>query len=107
MSKVTRLNNMVGVNEEGDICKNEDDLLDDVDSAAVDAIEEVRDSLTKGAIQLRLEMTRPSVLFRPVLSKTATAWKAVYGEFQVFGTTPAMTMSNFDAQWVRRTVTNA
>lgn len=84
--------------------KHEDEFLDDVDSAAIDSIEEVRDILTKKAIEVRQELTRPSVLYRPLLTKTATkSWKAAYGEFQAFGATPDLVMKNFDIEWMRRT----
>ena len=80
----------------------QEEFLDDVDSAAVDAIEQVRDGLLKQFQLALLEQSKPSVLFKPVLSKTATAWKVVYGEFTVFGATPDTAMKNFDNAWIRR-----
>lgn len=79
-----------------------DDFLDDVDSAAVDAIEEVKDTLTRKAQSIVMEMSRPSVLYRPILTKTAKTWKVTYSEFQSFGATPEIAMRNFDIEWLRR-----
>lgn len=49
------------------------------------------------------QMIRPSVLYRPELTQTeGLVWKAQYGAFFVFGATPGIAMSNFDAAWMTR-----
>lgn len=81
----------------------EDDFLSDVDSAAIDAIEHVRDNALKVvSAVLTKHIGKPSVLYKPVLTKTATAWKVCYGDYIAYGNTPDVAMSNFDSQWTRR-----
>lgn len=52
------------------------------------------------------EMQRPSVLFRPILSKDGDSWCALYGNnlqegFAAFGETPDKAMRAFDAAWCK------
>lgn len=51
------------------------------------------------------EMTRPSVLFRPTLSKDGGQWRALYGSDPIkdvagFGDTPEAAMRDFDQHWL-------
>lgn len=51
------------------------------------------------------EHARPSVLYRPALTKDGDRWCALYGSDLVvgvcgFGDTPAEAMSEFDKAWV-------
>lgn len=62
----------------------------------VDAINRVAD-----------ELTRPSTIYRPVLSLDIDAWCAMYGEniqdgVSGFGSTPAEAMAAFDREWTNR-----
>ena len=54
------------------------------------------------------EMTRPSVLFKPVLSQDGNTWIAVFGDMPTgvvgVGDTPAAAMYDFDAAWFRKAV---
>lgn len=49
------------------------------------------------------EMSRPSVLFRPTLTKDGNSWLAIYGELPTgcagCGETPHLAMEDFDKQW--------
>lgn len=52
------------------------------------------------------EQTRPSVVFKPTLSKDGNMWCALFGENLVdgvtgFGETPAKAMWAFDIAWLR------
>ena len=47
-------------------------------------------------------MTRPSVLFRPELSRAGDRWKVWYGEVSGVGDTPREAMSDFDNNWMNQ-----
>ncbi len=64
------------------------------------AVESVRQDL----IGLAYDMARPSVLYRPVLSRDGNEWAALYGEdlqsgVAGFGASPAEAMAAFDKLW--------
>lgn len=82
----------------------------DVNSAISDAIKNAFDishitPLASYAIDLiRDELSRPSVLFRPHLSKDGNKWCALYGDnlqegICGFGDSPSDAMYNFDKNW--------
>jgi hypothetical protein len=45
-------------------------------------------------------MTRPSVLYRPTLTKVGSVWFATYGAFHVAAPSPAQAMFGFDQAWI-------
>ena len=57
------------------------------------------------------EMQRPSVLYRPALSRDGNMWCALYGEnlqegIAGFGETAAAAMTEFDQNWLKEKITN-
>jgi hypothetical protein len=54
---------------------------------------------------VKAEMVRPSVLFRPSIVKDGDQWCALYGEniqegVCAFGPTPELAMRQFDVEWI-------
>ncbi len=47
-------------------------------------------------------ITRPSVLFRPDLSRDGELWRAGYGDVSGVGSTPREAMSDFDNNWINQ-----
>jgi hypothetical protein len=92
---------------EGNVVMNavvkDSDFLDDVDSAAIDQIENVAAIIVSNVTMIRNAMMSPSVLYKPTLTATRVGtWKVLYGEFVVYGATPAIAMRNFDIEWINR-----
>lgn len=81
----------------------------DIGSAARDVMFQCFDiSHTKMLLQEQVsivgyEMSRPSVLFRPMLTKDGNVWLAIYGNLPIgcvgCGETPQLAMEDFDRNW--------
>lgn len=68
------------------------------------AIEGVRQEAIYAINDVREEMTRPSVLYRPRIGKDGPKWGVLYGDniqegIAGFGDTPALAMADFDKAW--------
>ena len=56
---------------------------------------------------VQVELTRPSVLFRPTVAQDGDQWCALYGEnimegVCAFGPTPDLACRQFDIEWVHQ-----
>lgn len=79
----------------------------DIGNAVAEALRNVPDEFRRAfeiAIQDAWQCYRPSVLWKPHLSKDGSAWIAIYGDLAtgVVGTgeTPEKAMADFDKNWI-------
>lgn len=77
---------------------------DDHSYMAANAICHAADMVKVSWQEAAWEQQRPSVVFKPTLSKDGNMWRALFGETLVegvagFGETPAQAMWAFDTAW--------
>jgi hypothetical protein len=71
------------------------------------AIPIVTQEICIAAARCQEEITRPSAVYRPAISVDGNQWCALYGDnlqagVAGFGDSPALAMSNFDANWLKK-----